>query len=472
MNSRNEQQSGEAVGDFGLLSPQWAGSPVAEATSDAAVLRAMLEVEVALVHAWVTLGHAPDGSDAAVQSAIDATHFDVVALAADARGGGNPVIPLVSQLRAAVAARDDDAAAWVHRGATSQDVLDTALMLVARRALRGIVADLASVRDSLAGLAEAHRGTLMVSRTLTQHGVPSTFGLKAAGWLAGVDRAAVRVHESAARLPAQWGGAGGTLASFAVIGPVGTGLELGSLIADRLELADSTPWQTQRAPVVELGASLAQVAGALAKIAVDVLALARPEIGELGEPRASGRGGSSAMPQKQNPVLSVLISASGQRAPLLAAELQRSAVAVDERPDGAWHAEWSPLRELLRLVGGAAELAAELTAGLAVHPAAMLRNLGLSGPLVVSERLMLELAPLVGRDRLQELVSSVVADSSLSLRALLRAEPSLQQISDARLSEILDPAEYLGDSRLIIDSILAQHAAHSKASPSQEGTPL
>ncbi|AWB88833.1 lyase family protein [Salinibacterium hongtaonis] len=443
--------NGSDVADVGLLSPQWAGTPVAAATSDAAIVAAMLDVEVALAYAWQELGFAPDGTGALIARVVDSLDIDVASLAARSRSGGNPIIPLVKDLRAAVAAEDAAAAVWVHRGATSQDIHDSALMLVAQRALVAARSDLASVVDSLSSLADSHRATLMVSRTLTQHGVPSTFGLKAAGWLAGVAHASVALDRAVAELPLQWGGAGGTLASYSVIGETGTGLAVSDAVADRLGLARSIPWQTQRSAVVQLASALAQVGGALGKIAVDVLVMVRPEFGELGEPSAAGRGGSSAMPQKQNPVLSVLIHSAARQAPGLAAEVQRSALAVDERPDGAWHAEWQAIRELLRLVGGAAGLAAELTSGLSVFPTAMLRNLGMSGSLVVSERLMLEYGPLVGRDRLQELVTAQAVDPTVDLGALLRAEPSLANVSDQSLADSLDPAQYVGDNDLIID---------------------
>lgn len=452
------------VADVGLLSPQWAGTPVASATSDAAIVAAMLEVEVALAYAWQDLGFAPEGTGDVIARVVDSLDIDVASLAARSRSGGNPIIPLVKDLRAAVASQDAAASVWVHRGATSQDIQDSALMLVASRSLASTRADLGSVVDSLVSLADTHRATLMVSRTLTQHGVPSTFGLKAAGWLAGVSHAAASLDRAASGLPLQWGGAGGTLASYSVIGQVGTGLAVSDAVADQLGLARSIPWQTQRSAIVELASALAQVGGALGKIAVDVLLLVRPEFGELGEPSAAGRGGSSAMPQKQNPVLSVLIHSAARQAPGLAAEVQRSALAVDERPDGAWHAEWQATRELLRLVGGAAGLAAELTAGLRVFPEAMRHNLGMSGSLVVSERLMLEYGPLVGRDRLQELVTAQALDPAVDLGALLRAEPSLVDVSDEKLAESLDPAHYVGDNDLIIDRAIesARSARHKE----------
>jgi 3-carboxy-cis,cis-muconate cycloisomerase len=439
--------------DVGLLSPQWAGSAVAAATGDPAILLAMLEVEVALVRAYETLGGAPAGVAAIVRDAAASTRFDVASIAARGRDGGNPVIPLVKDLRAAVAAVDPDAASWVHRGATSQDILDTALVLVARRTVDGLLADVDTAIRALAALADRHRGTLMASRTLTQHGVPTVFGLKAAGWLAGLLQA--RRGLGSATYPVQWGGAGGTLASFAVVGGPGTGIRLAEEIAVSLGLQPAVaPWQTRRAPITGLGDALTSLTDVLGTVSSDVLVLARPEIAELGEPAKAGRGGSSAMPQKHNPVLSVLIQSAARKAPGLAAELHRSANAVDERPDGAWHVEWQSLRELLRLSAGAAGLAAELLSGLVVHPDAMLRNLALSGPLIVSERLMLEFGPLLGAARLQELVSRAAGDDAFDLGAALLAEPALESVTDERLAAALEPAAYLGDSALLIDRVL------------------
>jgi 3-carboxy-cis,cis-muconate cycloisomerase len=439
--------------DDGLLAPAWAGSPVAAATGDRAVLTAILDVEVALVDAFAELGLAPRAAPDAVRSAIADSSFDPVAIARRARGGGNPVIPLVGDLRSAVTAIDADAGLWVHRGATSQDILDTALMLVASRARVGILRDASVAIAALAALADRHRATLMVSRTLTQHGVPTTFGVKAAGWLHGLVGSAREL--SRAELPVQWGGAGGTLASFAVLGASGTGLELAQRIADSLGLAvPAVPWQNQRAPITRFGDSLAGLSDALGTIAENVLLLSRPEFAELAEPSVPGRGVSSAMPQKHNPVLSVLIASAARRVPSLAADLHRSSVTLDERPSGAWHAEWQAFRELLRLVGGASQLAAELMPGLIVDGTAMRARLDAAGPLLVSERLMLEFGPLIGRARLQELVAAGgdrLADS-------LRSEPALAQVTDEQLARALDPAHYLGASDQIIDAVLREAA--------------
>jgi 3-carboxy-cis,cis-muconate cycloisomerase len=414
------------------------------------------------VQAYETLGIASAGTAEVVRGVATTVPFDVISITASSRDGGNPVIPLVKDLRAVVAAVDQDAASWVHRGATSQDILDTALMLVARRTVEGLLADVDTAVRALAALADGHRRTLIASRTLTQHGVPTVFGLKAAGWLGGVLRA--RRGLGSVTFPVQWGGAGGTLASFAVVGGPGTGIRLAEEIAVTLGLAVvPVPWHTQRASVTGLGDTLTTLADALGTISSDVLVLARPEIAELGEPAKAGRGGSSAMPQKHNPVLSVLIQSAARKAPGLSAELHRSANAVDERPDGAWHVEWQTLRELLRLVGGAAGLAAELLPGLVVHPDAMLRNLRLSGPLIVSERLMLEFGPLLGAARIQQLVSRATGESSFDLGAALRAEPQLESIGDARIARVLDPAAYLGDSELLIDRALGEVAGEPRS---------
>jgi 3-carboxy-cis,cis-muconate cycloisomerase len=444
--------------DYGLLSPQWVGTALSRLTSDAAFLDAIFDVEVALVHSYETLGIAPAGVSVIVRSVVDSTAFDLPDIALRARDGGNPVIPLVKDLRAAVTTANTEAAFWVHRGATSQDVLDTAIMFVAQRAVRQILADAEAAIRSLSGLADGNRRTIMVARTLTQHGVPTTFGLKAAGWLGAVSQATRRL--AAVQLPVQWGGAGGTQASFVALGGTGTGVRLTDEIATNLGLATSTsPWQTQRAPVTRLGDALTTLSDAFGTVASDVLVMARPEIAELSEPSRAGRGGSSSMPQKQNPILSVLAVSAARKAPALAAELHRSAgAAVDERPDGAWHVEWQTLRELLRLVGGAAALIAELTAGLVVHQGAMMRNLKLSGPLVVAERIMLEFASLVGAARIQEIIAARAADQTFDLTAALRAEPALAEISAAHLAEVLYPVAYLGDADLLIDRALAAAA--------------
>lgn len=266
------------------------------------------------------------------------------------------MIPLVADLTAAVG---KEYGPYVHRGATSQDILDTALMLVARRTLDLILADLERTARALGRLAAAHRDTVMPGRTLTQHAVPTTFGLKAAGWRSLVLDARDRLARL--RLPAQLGGAAGTLAAFAAFGAEDPGALVAAYAGELGLVEPALPWHTLRTPIADLAGGLALTAGALGKMAADVLTLSRTEIAEVAE--GSG-GGSSAMPHKANPVAATVIAASARRAPGLAATLYGSMVAEDERPAGAWHAEWEPLRELLRLVAGAAHNAAELVEGL------------------------------------------------------------------------------------------------------------
>ncbi|MGW1721632.1 3-carboxy-cis,cis-muconate cycloisomerase [Streptomyces sp. NPDC002306] len=434
--------------DTGLLAPGWAGSDAAAATTDTAYLRALLDAEAALTRAQAALGLAPAAAGAAVTEAADGAGFDVRDLAARARGGGNPVIPLVAELTTAVGA---EYGPYVHRGATSQDIMDTATMLVARRTLGPVLADLDRTQRALAGLAAAHRDTVMPGRTLTQHAVPTTFGLKAAGWRSLVLDARDRLTAVRDGLPAQLGGAAGTLAAFSVYG-ADDALALPAAYARELGLREPVlPWHTLRTPIADLASGLAFTAGALGKTAVDVLTLARTEIGEVAE---GDGGGSSAMPHKANPVRATLIAAAARRAPQLAATLHGSMAAEDERPAGAWHAEWEPLRELLRLVGGAARDAAELAGGLRVRPDVMREHLGLTRGSIVSERLSAELADVLGRSRARELLTDLAGRSHTegrSLAELLAEEPELRAVD---LTESTDPARYTGSAGALTDRAL------------------
>ncbi|MFJ6912781.1 3-carboxy-cis,cis-muconate cycloisomerase [Streptomyces sp. NPDC101133] len=432
-----------------LLAPGWAGSPAASATGEGAYLRALLDAEAALSRAQAALGLVPaEAADAVSAVAADPGAFDARLLAERARAGGNPVIPLVADLTKAVGERYGP---YVHRGATSQDILDTATMLVAARTLDLLLPDLARTERALARLAVEHRDTPMPGRTLTQHAVPTSFGLKAAGWRALVLDARDRITAVRDALPAQLGGAAGTLAAFEAYGatdPVG----LPAAYARELGLREPLlPWHTLRTPVADLAGALAFTAGALGKVAVDVLTLSRTEIGEVAE--GSG-GGSSAMPHKANPVRSTLIAAAARRAPQLAATLYGSLAAEDERPAGAWHAEWEPLRDLLRLTGGAARDAAELTEGLRVRPDVMRAHLGLTHGLIVSERLSAELAPVLGRARAKELLTELAARTyaeDRTLGELLAEVPELRGVEPASPT---DPARYTGAAGALTDRAL------------------
>ncbi|MEV5598575.1 3-carboxy-cis,cis-muconate cycloisomerase [Streptomyces sp. NPDC052496] len=465
--------------DTGLLSPGRADSAVEEATGDAAYVRALLDAEAALTRAQAAVGLAPATAAAAVTAAArDTGRFDARDLAVRARSGGNPVIPLVAALTAAVAGRDAAAAAYVHRGATSQDILDTATMLVCVRALEAVLGDLDDTAATLARLAAAHRDTPMAGRTLTQHAVPVTFGLKAAGWRGLVLDARDRLAAVRAALPAQLGGAAGTLAAFHAFAEADgrepdpgagqdpeagqdPGLRLLTAYAAETGLAEPVlPWHTLRTPVADLAGALAHTAGALGKVAADVLALSRTETAELAE--GSG-GGSSAMPHKANPVRATLIAAAARQVPALAGVLYGALAAEDERPAGAWHAEWQPLRDALRLAGGAARDAAELTAGLRVRPARMRANLAAAGGLTVTERLAAVLGARLGRDTAQRLLTEVArqaADEGTGLdealdRALRADHPAVAAaFPAARLRELADPAAYTGSAGALVDRAL------------------
>ncbi|MGW2014362.1 3-carboxy-cis,cis-muconate cycloisomerase [Streptomyces sp. NPDC001927] len=437
--------------DVGLLAPGRAGSPAEAATGDTAFLRALLDAEAALTRAQAAVGQAPAEAAEAVTAAADPARFGARDIALRARSGGNPVIPLVADLTAAV---PGEWRAYVHRGATSQDILDTAAMLVARRTLDLILADLDRTERALAALAAAHRDTAMPGRTLTQHAVPTTFGLKAAGWRALALDARDRIRTVRDSLPAQLGGAAGTLAAFDAYGG---GAECG---AERLVAAYARetglaapvlPWHTLRTPIADLAGALALTAGALGKTAADVLTLSRTEIGEVTE---GAGGGSSAMPHKANPVRATLVAAAARRTPHLAATLYGSLVAEDERPAGAWHAEWEPLRELLRLVGGAARDAAELAEGLRAHAGVMRHHLDLTGGLIVSERLSAALAPLVGRARAKEILTELAGRARVEARPLDDLLAEVTELKDVDLRELTDPTRYTGSAGALTDRAL------------------
>nr|WP_231703467.1 lyase family protein [Arthrobacter sp. zg-Y179] len=461
-----------------MLSPAWAGTPVAELTGDRQLLQALLDVELEWVRVLASAGLADPEAPAAVAAVSDASRYDAASLAERAQGGGNPVIPLLADLRTQARESSPKAAAAIHRGATSQDIMDTALMLMARRALEVILADADRAADALGATARRHAATLCVARTLTQHSLPSTFGLRAAQWLHGVGSAAQGLRTAAGNLQLQWGGASGTLAAVSLAaGSAGPGAErptafdLTARLARGLGLAEPlAPWQTNRLPVTALGAALQDFTAAAGKVANDVLLLSRPEIGEVSEPRAAGRGGSSAMPQKQNPVLSVLIRSAALTAPGYGMQLNAAAAAADdERPSGSWHVEWQALRSLLRLAGGAAAKLAELAEGLQVHPDALTRNLESAGPLVVSEKIMAVAAPLLddgvpGRGK--EIIADTVARSLSSgepFEELLRAAVPPEVLSDTELKSILDPAEYLGEATALIERITAAYPGKPSA---------
>ena len=439
-------------------------------TSSHAWLRAMLDTEAALARAVERAGLAPPGAGTAVTAAaaVAAETIDPAVLGRGAALTGNPVPALVRELTKLVPAEVADA---VHRGATSQDINDTAAMLLARQALTAIAADLAAAADGCAALAAAHRDTLMIGRTLLQQAVPITFGLVAAGWLTSLDEARLTLDQvRARRLAVQFGGAAGTLASLGTDGPA-----VAALLAAELGLGCPVlPWHTDRQRLLDIASACAGASAALSKIARDVTLLAQSEVGEVreggGDAVPAGgvrRGGSSAMPHKQNPVAAIAILGCTRRVPGLVATLAAAAEQEHQRAAGAWHSEWEPFADLLRLTGSAASWGAELVRGLTVDPGRMRANLDATRGLPLAEHVAGLLAPALGRVTAHDLVaqaSAHAAATGVSLREALLGQPEpRQRLGDAGLTleqidSALDPAGYLGAAGQFTDAALAAHA--------------
>ena len=416
-----------------------------EAVSDRAWLQGMLDAERALAIAGAAVGLVPQVAAARIEEACRAELYDTAHLAEDGRAVGNPAEPLVRELRTAVG---DEAADFVHLGATSQDVVDTAAMLVSSRAVALVLAELDRLADGCAELARAHRSTPMAARTLLQQAVPTTFGLKAAGWLVSVleaRRGLAAVRDE--RLAAQLGGAAGTLAAIGH-----EALEVVRVYAQELGLAEPViPWHTNRQRVAELGAALTRAAGAAAKVGRDITLLAQSEVGEVAE--ASG-GRSSTMPQKRNPVRSALAVACARLANAHAGVLLGELAHEHERAVGGWHAEWEALSGALAFAGGSAAAAADAVTGLDVDAERMRANLEASGGLVVAERVSFALTSRLGRGRAHELVAE--AALAPSFREALLTHPRAG-LSAEELDELLDPTRYLGAAEALVDRALGEY---------------
>ena len=417
-----------------------------EATSEAAWLQALLDSESALAAAEARAGVIPEDAAAAIADACRAELYDAGGLAEAGREAGNPAEPLVRALRDTVRG---DAARFVHWGATSQDVVDTAAMLVARRGLDLLIGELDGVSEACASLALEHRSTAMAGRTLLQQAVPTTFGHKAAGWLVAVREARARVAEvRSARLAVQLGGAAGTRAPLGDSGP-----EVLRLFASELELAEpELPWHANRVRIAELGGALALAAGPLAKIAVDVALLAQTEVGEVSLTRA---GGSSTLPHKQNPVGSALAVACARQVQGYAAVLTAVGAAEHERGLGGWQAEWHALSGALAFAGGAAAAVRETLERLEVHPERMAANLQLTGALA-AERASFLLSERLGRQAAHELVSAAAARARGGGRELAEelADDPAVGLSRDELASALEPTTYLGSAEAFVDRAL------------------
>jgi 3-carboxy-cis,cis-muconate cycloisomerase len=449
----------EGVSDASLYSGLFAHGDVAAAVSDRALVDAMVEFEVALLSALAAVGLAPVEAADELAAAFHEGELDID-LTELGRATGDQGTPVPGLLRALRRQLSPSAAAYLHTGATSQDVVDTAMMLVTRRALDLIVADLSGAADACASLAERHRGSIEPGRTLLQQALPLTFGLKAASWLSGIDGAiadleAVRDRE----LAVQFGGAVGTLASLG-----DRGLDVAGELAGQLALpAPDLPWHTIRLRPVRIASALGGTLGVTGKIGRDVVLLAQTEVAELVEGGGAGRGGSSTMPHKRNPVGAIGLVACAQRAPGLVATMFGAMMQEHERGAGAWQAEWETLPALLRLTGSAAALVRELLGGLEVDAEKMSADIDVTGGLVMSESVAAALTPAMGRADAQDLVEHAARRSVESGRALRDVLLELPEVAGSltpnELDSALDPAAYLGVTTKLIDRALAAHRA-------------
>src|SRR3989475_918615 len=440
-----------------LFGPSLSTDLMLATVSDRAWVQAMLDVEAALARGESRVGVIPAAAADGIATHCRVDEFDVAQLGRAAVRSANPVMPLVNALRAAV---PRDAAPYVHHGATSQDVLDTAMMLIARRGLDIILADLEKAAAAAATLADRHRTTIMAARTLLQQALPTTFGLKAAGWLIAIVEARSELARVAqTRLAVQFGGAAGTMAALA-----DRGLDVARELSAELVLAQPTlPWHTARARVVEVASALGVAAGGSGKVALDVVLLAQTEVGEVSERAGAGRGGSSALPQKHNPVDPIEILAAVRGINAQVAVLLGAMAQEHERAPGAWQAEWPAFGDTLRLGGRAVSRLASLLAGLRVDPERMRRNLDLSGGTIMAEHVVMLLGERVDRVMARALVDAAVATATSAGRPfsdVLREDRAITiHLKPEELELALEPSGYLGVAGPLIDRALAAYRA-------------
>lgn len=448
-----------------LFAPVFVPDALRGATGGAAWVRAMLEAEAALALAGARGGLFPmkdaEGIAATCRSGELSDGIPPGELGRESRAPGNPVPPLVKRLTVAV--RDsvgEEAARYVHRGATSQDIMDTAAVLVARDALGIVLADLDLLAAGCARLADEHRDTLMPGRTIMQQALPTTFGLKAAGWLSSVVVAARGTRELGESLPAQLGGAAGTLASLG-----DSGIRVAEEFAAELELREPVlPWHAFREPVAGLGATLSLLSGTVGKVARDVVLMAQTEVGEVAEPPGEGRGGSSTLPHKRNPVLCVTAIAASRRGRDQGAALLGAMDHEHERAAGAWQAEWEPLCDALRSTGGAVALVREAVCGLEVNAGRMRENLDLTDGLLLAENLTTIAARNLGRlaahERVKAACQRTLSGGGTLEEEVLSDEELADALGDGGVGRALDPQNYLGSAARFVDRALGDYETY------------
>jgi 3-carboxy-cis,cis-muconate cycloisomerase len=423
---------------------------------DATCLQHMLDFEAALARAEATVGVIPSGAVGAIAKACKASAFDVAALADAATKSGNLAIPLVKALTAAVAKADENAARYVHWGATSQDVIDTAAMLTLRAGIDALLIDLGRAITGFARLARKHRNTAVVARTWLQHALPMPFGLKLAEYAAALDRSRLRLQRLRAEtLALQFGGAAGTLAALG-----DKGWQVAEKLAEALQLRlPDAPWHSHRDRFAEAASVLAILAGTCGKIARDVQLMMQTDVAEAYEPSGEGRGGSSTMPHKRNPVAAATALAAATMAPNLAAMIFAAQVGDHERSAGPWHAEWPTLPALLLVSSGALASIVDIAEGLQVDVARMRANLDATGGLIMAEAVAMALAEKIGKQEAHHLVEAAskkaVAEKK-GLRDVLTKDPRITAHLDAeKIRKLFEPMAYQGVSQALIDRLLA-----------------
>jgi 3-carboxy-cis,cis-muconate cycloisomerase len=453
-----------------LVNPLFRWDALEELFSDRARLQAMLDFEAALARAEATTGVIPAAVAPAIAAKCAAELFDGAAIARSAARAGNLAIPLVKALITLVADADAEAGRYVHWGATSQDAIDTGLVLQLRRAVPLIESELARLADALAALAEEHRGTVVAGRTWMQQAVPTSLGVKVAGWLDAVNRHRTRFAEVRERaLVLQFGGAVGTLAALG-----NRGMHVAAALARELELPPpDLPWHSHRDRLAEVATTVGLCTGTLGKIARDISLHMQTEIAEIAEPTAEDRGGSSTMPHKRNPLASAVALAAATRIPGLVGSMLSGMVQEEERGLGGWHAEWETVPELMGLFGGALHHLTEAVTALEIDALRMSANLEATQGLIFAEAVQMALAVKVGRVEAQRLVEAACQrgrSERKHLRDVLAADPAAaKHLPPAELARLFDPRQYLGAASEMIDRVLAAQALRRAKPPQERG---
>ena len=439
-----------------LLAPMLSSTAMRAVCDDLAYLQHMLDFEAALARAEASVGIIPSESAEAIAKACHAGSFDLAALAEAATRSGNLAIPLVKALTTEVARTDKEAARYVHWGATSQDVIDTAAMLTLRAGTDALLSDIDRAVAGFARLAQKHRNTAVVARTWLQHALPMPFGLKLAEYAAALHRSRGRLlHLKSHTLALQFGGAAGTLAALG-----DQGWKVAEKLSEVLQLPlPEAPWHSHRDRIAEAASVLAIIAGTCGKIARDVQLMMQTDVAEAFEPSGEGRGGSSTMPHKRNPVAAASALAAATMAPNLAATIFAAQVGDHERSAGPWHAEWPTLPSLLLVTSGALAATVDIAEGLEVDAVRMRANLDVTGGLIMAEAVAFALAEKVGKHEAHHLVeaaSKKAVAKKTGLRAALESDPKITAYLDAkRITQLLEPMTYQGVSQTLIDRLLA-----------------